>query len=295
MQPITYLFVPADRPDRFAKALASGADMVVLDLEDAVAPSHKEAAREQLRELLGNGNGNCNVQVRACVRINGVDTPWFRQDCELLRLPGVAAVMLPKAETAQAIAAVTGSARAGLPVVPLVETARGLAAARVLAACPEVRRLAFGSVDFQQDLGIEGDDLALLFARSELVLASRLAGIDAPIDGVSLGIRDVDSVAADALRARRLGFGGKLCIHPAQLAPVARAFAPDAKALAWARGVLEAVAASAAQGDAGDAGDAGNSGALTYEGGLVDKPVIERARSIVRRAGAQAAPVAGNP
>ena len=155
-------------------------------------------------------------------------------------------------------------------MIPLIETARGLAAAGDLARCAGVLQLAFGSVDFQLDLGIEGEDLELLFARSQLVLSSRVAGIGAPVDGVSLAINDVERVRNDAIRARRLGFSGKLCIHPAQIAAVHEAFQPSSKDVAWAQGVLDAAMATQA-------------GASTYEGKMVDKPVIERARAILRR------------
>ncbi|MBB3180928.1 CoA ester lyase [Variovorax sp. Sphag1AA] len=264
--PVTYLFVPADRPERFSKAAGSGADIVVLDLEDAVGVDHKAAAREHARAALASG------VFKACVRINGIDTEWFAEDCALLSLPGVAAVMLPKAETVEGIAAV----RAARRIVPLVETAKGLAVARELARCAGVAQLAFGSVDFQQDLGIEGDGDELLFARSELVLASKLAGIAAPVDGVSLAVKDLDVVSSEALRARRLGFASKLCIHPAQIASVRAAFAPDDKAVAWARGVLAAAAST-------------SGGALSFEGQMVDKPLLERARGILSRAEAAAA------
>lgn len=265
MLPITYLFVPGDRPERFRKAQAAGADVVVLDLEDAVTPDHKDAARHHIADALSGGD------FRACLRINGDDTPWFREDLRLLTLAGVACVMVPKAERPDTLAAVGAAIGRTTGLIPLIETARGLAEATCLAGCPNVLRLAFGSVDFQQDLGIEGDGEELLYARSQLVLASRLAAIAPPVDGVTLAVGDAAQARQDAVRARRLGFGGKLCIHPSQVAPVMQAFAPDAQAIAWARGVLAAAASSSA-------------GALTYEGKLIDKPVIERARTLLGRA-----------
>lgn len=262
----TYLFVPGDRPERFAKAMAAGADCVVLDLEDAVSPARKAAAREAVAAALASGD------LRACVRVNGIDTPEFEEDLRLLALPGAAAAMLPKAESTEALAAVRAACRPEAVLLPIIETARGLAAATTLAACEAVRHLVFGSVDFQVDLGIEGDDIELLFARSQLVLASRLAGIAAPIDGVTLAVKDLEQLRRDALRARRLGFAGKLCIHPDQVGPVREVFMPDAQALAWAHGVL--AAAAAARGSA-----------TTYEGKMIDKPVIDRANAILQRAG----------
>ncbi|HEY8359251.1 MAG TPA: CoA ester lyase [Ramlibacter sp.] len=261
---ITYLFVPGDRPERFAKALAAGADVVVIDLEDAVSPDRKEAARGNVAEALAQGDR------QACVRINAVDTPWFEQDLGILSLPGVASVMVPKAETSAALAAIRAAAPR-LAIIPIVETARGLAHAAELAAGENVQRLAFGSVDFQVDLGIEGEDMELLFARSQLVLASRLAGIMAPVDGVTVDVKDAARATSDSARARRLGFGGKLCIHPSQLTPVRQAFLPDAESVRWAAGVLQAAESSGA-------------GALTFEGKMVDKPVLDRARSIIARA-----------
>ena len=260
--PITYLFVPGDRPERFEKALASGADVVVIDLEDAVAPESKAAARKNVERALSAGS-------RACVRINSAETPWFSEDLQILRLPGVLSVMVPKAESARVLAD-AGAMAPQARLLPLVETARGLGNILEIAKAPNVERLAFGSVDFQVDMGIEGEDTELLFARSQMVLASRLAGIAAPIDGVTVDVQDVAQTRSDAHRARRLGFGAKLCIHPAQLAAVREAFTPDAKAIAWAKGVLEAVASTP-------------QGALTYEGKLVDKPVVDRARSIIAR------------
>ncbi len=267
MQFTTCLFVPGDRPERFAKAFGAGAGCVVLDLEDAVSPARKSAAREAVAATLSNAG------VQACVRLNGIDTPEFEEDLRLLALPGAVAAMLPKAEGADALAAVRAACRPGTMLLPIIETARGLAAATTLAACEGVRHLAFGSVDFQVDLGIEGDGVELLFARSQLVFSSRLAAIAAPIDGVTLAVKDLEVLRRDAWSARRLGFAGKLCIHPDQVAPVREVFMPGAQELAWARGVLAAAEATG-----------GN--ATTYEGKLVDKPVIDKARSILLRANA---------
>jgi citrate lyase subunit beta/citryl-CoA lyase len=262
--PSSYLFVPGDRPERFGKALASGAGMVVLDLEDAVTPAHKTLARTHVAEALSRAP----AEMQVCLRLNGVDTPWFQDDLQLLSLPGVCAAMLPKAETQEAIAAVTAAASGAVPCIPLIETARGLAHAATLAGCSGVLRLAFGSVDFQQDLRIEGDGEELLFARSQLVLASRLGRIGSPIDGVTLAVKDSAQASQDAARARRLGFGAKLCIHPSQVAPVKAAFLPDAATVAWARGVMAAAASTSA-------------GALSHDGQLIDKPVIDRARALL--------------
>ena len=258
------LFVPGSRPERFDKALAAGADAVIVDLEDAVAPADKLSARESVHAWL-------RPEHVVVLRINAADTPWFAGDITLCARPGVAAVMLPKAERAEIIAALVAAGAKG--VLPLIESAAGFAALATLAAAPGVQRLVFGSIDFQLDLGLrDAFEDELLYFRSQIVLASRLAGLAAPIDGVSTAIDDAEALHTDVQRARRLGFGGKLCIHPKQVAGVHRGFAPSADELAWAQRVL---AASAAAGGA----------AIAVDGKMVDKPVLLRAERLVAEAG----------
>ena len=257
------LFVPGSRPERFDKALAAGADVVIIDLEDAVAPADKLAARESVRAWL-------RPEHTVVVRINAADTPWFAGDITLCALPGVAAVMLPKAERAETIATLVAAGAQG--VLPLIESAAGFAALATLAAAPGVQRLVFGSIDFQLDLGLrDAHEDELLYFRSQIVLASRLAGLASPIDGVSTAIDDADLLHTDVQRARRLGFGGKLCIHPKQVAGVHRGFAPSPDELAWAQRVLAAMAA---------AGGA----VIAVDGKMVDKPVLLRAERLVAEA-----------
>lgn len=258
----SFLFVPGNRPERFDKACAAGADAVILDLEDAVAPAGKDAARDAVRSWLQQGG-------RAWLRLNGSETPWHAADLALLELPGVAGVLLPKAERAQELQSLAQRARAGTPIVPLVETALGLWNARELASVAGVQRLAFGSVDFQLDLSIQGDGEELLFARSQLVLASRVAGVLPPVDGVTVAIDDESVLRADVERARRLGFGGKLCIHPKQVPAVQAGFRPPAAELEWARRVIEAA-------------EAAGHDAVRVDGKLVDKPIIDRARAMLQ-------------
>ncbi len=260
----SFLFVPGNRPERFDKACAAGADAVILDLEDAVAPAGKEAAREAVRRWLQQGG-------RAWLRVNGTDTPWHRDDLALMDLPGVAGVLLPKAERVQELQALARRTRAGMPLIPLVETAVGLWNARELASVGGVQRLAFGSVDFQVDLSIQGDGEELLFARSQLVLASRVAGVLPPVDGVTVAMDDDAVLQADVARARRLGFGGKLCIHPRQVPAIQAGLRPPSADLEWARRVIEAV-------------DTAGHDAVRLEGKLVDKPVIDRARALLQEA-----------
>lgn len=257
------LFVPATRPERFAKALASGADVVFVDLEDAVAVAEKDAARAALEHGMPPGGA-------LYVRVNAAGTPWHADDLALVRRLPVAGVVLPKAERAEDIAAVVAAAGRPLPVVALVESAAGIAEARRLAAAPGVVRLAFGSIDFAADIGSAHTREALLAARSELVLAARLAGLPGPIDGVTAGIADEAAAEDDAAYAAGLGFTGKLCIHPRQVAPVARGLAPSAEEIAWAERIVAAL----------DRGGA----VVTVDGAMVDAPVRLRAERILARA-----------
>ncbi len=257
----SYLFVPGDRPERFEKACAAGAGQVIVDLEDAVAPDAKTRAREAVAAWL-------RADRPVALRINSAGTPWFDDDLALAAQPGVAAVMLPKSEGAEELVRVAAAAPAAA-LLPLIETARGMALLDTIARAPRVQRLVFGSIDFQLDLGIDGDDDELLFFRSQIVLASRLADLSPPVDGVCTAIDDTEALRAASLRAQRLGFGAKLCIHPRQVGVVEAAFAPSAEEIAWARRVIDA--AQGAQG-----------AAVAVDGRMVDKPVLLRAQRLLR-------------
>lgn len=260
--PVSYLFVPGNRPERFGKALASGADQVILDLEDAVAPGDKISARDAVRASL-------DPDYPAVVRINSADSEWFEKDLALCGLPGVSAVVLPKAARTDEVARVLA---AGAPrVLALIESAEGMANAAALAATEGVARLMFGSIDFSVDLGIEGDDRELDYFRSQLVLASRLAGIAPPVDGVTTAIDDAEVLRAETLRGKRFGFGGKLCIHPKQLPVVHGAYLPSNQEVHWAMRVL-------------DAARAAGGGAVAVDGKMVDRPVMVRAERILQAA-----------
>jgi citrate lyase subunit beta/citryl-CoA lyase len=257
------LFVPGSRPERFAKALAAGASRVIVDLEDAVGPQDKDTARDAVRAWLSPAQP-------VVLRINAADTAWFAHDVALCASPGVAAVMVPKADQPVVAKVVQAGARS---VIALVETAAAFATLGLLASAPGVERLAFGSIDFQADLGMRdaAEDDLLVF-RSALVLASRVAGIAAPIDGVTVALDDDARLREDVLRARRLGFAGKLCIHPKQVATVNALFAPTPEELAWARRVV-------------DATDRSGGNAVSVDGRMVDRPVVLRAQAILREAG----------
>ncbi len=257
----SYLFVPATRPERIGKALAAGAGAVIVDLEDAVAPDAKVEARQALAGWLAQAQG------RVLVRVNAADTDWFGDDLALCGHAAIDGVVLPKAERRADLVRV-GTVAAGKRLYPLIETAAGYDAARDLASSPGVERLVFGSIDFQVDLGIDGEGDELLMFRSGLVLASRLAGIASPVDGVSTAIDDADALRADVERSRKLGFGAKLCIHPRQVAVVNAAYKPSAAEVDWARRVLEAAERS-------------GGAAVAVDGKMVDKPVILKARAIL--------------
>ena len=257
------LFVPATRADRIGKALASGADITIIDLEDAVAPDAKEAARAAL----------AGVAHRAAVRINACGTPWFDGDLAACRDANVPVVMLPKAELPVHVERVRAGA-GDCTVIAIVETAAGFEAIDAVARTPGVARLAFGSLDLQAELGIDDGDVPLHYFRSRIVLAARLGGLAAPIDGVCTALDDDAVLAAELARARRFGFGGKLCIHPRQVAAVGAAFRPTAAELAWAERVVAA---------------AGSGAAARVDGRMVDAPVVARARELLRQSASRAA------
>lgn len=248
----TFLFVPGDRPERFDKAAASGADIVVLDLEDAVAPSAKQAAREAVRAWLPGKRG-------MLVRINSAGTEWFEEDLDLWKEVDLLGFMLPKAEAGAALQRVAGLK----PTVALVESATGVATLQDIAGVPGVTRLAYGTIDLAMDLETSCDDV-LSTIGTQLVVASRSSGLAAPIDGVTVGFKDPAPVEEAMRKARKRGFGAKLCIHPAQLQPVRLAFRPTTEELEWARRVVDADRAS-------------GGAAVSLDGQMVDKPVVAMA------------------
>lgn len=260
------LFVPADRPDRYKKAAASGADAIIIDLEDAVLPDAKDMARASLAAALTNEQ----LALPILVRVNAAGTEWHVADLEICAGLPLAGIVLPKAEAAEDV--LRASEASTHPVIALIESARGVTAAQSIAAA--AARLAFGSIDYAADISAEHTRESLLYARSALVVASRAAERAPPLDGVTVAVQDGDAIAADCRHALSLGMGGKLLIHPAQIAPARQAFEPSEQALAWAQGVRAAAAAS-------------TGGAIRFEGAMVDAPVIKRAEQILRRAAGQ--------
>lgn len=265
----SWLFVPANRQERFAKAAASGADRVIIDLEDAVAPAEKRAACDAL------AGAAIPRSLPVYLRVNAHGTEWFEEDLAVAaRLP-ITGVLLPKADAGEHVGRVAAAIPDAMWVVPIVETAAGLWNVLDVARAPKAERLAFGAVDFHLDTGMadEGDTLA--HARSRMVVASRVARVAPPIDSVTLSIDDERPVVAEAERGRRFGFAGKLCIHPRQLAPVNRVFQPSDADVEWAAALVEAFAARPAD----------DRGAFSFRGTMVDRPVLERARAVLAQAG----------
>jgi citrate lyase subunit beta/citryl-CoA lyase len=258
-----YLFVPASRIERVEKARAVLPNAVIVDLEDAVAPTDKSAARDAMANTLGAG-------AAVYVRINGPDTEWFEEDLKLCATLPLNGIFIPKAEKRKHLKRAAAAVKSSAALIPIIETAAGYAKAARLCKGPQVRRIAFGSIDFQLDLGIEGEGQELGTFRSGLVLASRLAGIQPPIDGVTVEIDDLERLRHDTLRGKHLGFGAKLCIHPKQVATVLECFKPTADEVAWAQRVV-------------DAAQAAGGAAVAVDGRMVDRPVIVKAEEILAR------------
>jgi len=261
------LFVPGNRAERFAKAVATAADLVIVDLEDAVPPEHKSTARDAVATWLASDG-------RAAVRVNGTKNVYYQQDVDALAgLPGLRAVVVPMADDPAALTDLHQRLGPDVEIVALIETALGVVRAVEIASTPGVTRLAFGHLDFAADIDSSIEDEAMLMARSWLVVASRAAGLPGPVDGVTTALDDPAASGVDAARARSLGFAGKLCIHPSQVEAVNAAFSPSQEEVTWAHRIVEASAGG---------------GAVRLDGHMVDGPVILKAQTILARVKATA-------
>jgi len=265
--PLTYLFVPGNRADRFDKAVASHAGAVIVDLEDAVAPDDKAAARASFASWYGTGGA---VAERILLRINDDSTPWHDADIALVDDTGVRGVVLPKAERVAQIDRIASALGPGGFVIPLVETARGVADVDTLARAARVQRIAFGTLDYALDLDLTGDERGFIYPACRIAVASRAAAIAPPIAGVTSEIGDEAKLLADLEFARACGFAAKLCIHPKQVDSIHAAMRPSESEMAWAKEVA-AVAES-------------SRGAVQVGGKMVDRPVIAKALRILARA-----------
>ncbi|MEU5882497.1 CoA ester lyase [Spirillospora sp. NPDC047279] len=275
------LYVPGDAPGKLAKAFSSGADELIVDLEDAVPLAGKEAARRSVAEWLASGPRGSRGP-RVWVRINPGE-PGIA-DARAVALPGVAGLCLAKAETPAQLEALdvllTGLEKergldpGGLGTIPLLESAAAVLAAPALARAPRVVRLQLGEADLRADLGAEPgpDERELLVARSQVVLASAAAGIEPPIAPVSTDFRDLDRLRASTLALRRLGFRGRACIHPAQIPVVNEVFTPTGDEIEQARDVVARHEAALA---------AGSGVGLDAHGRLIDEAVVRSARRLL--------------
>jgi citrate lyase beta subunit len=261
----SFLFAPGNDERKLRKALSSGADIVIADLEDAVTPAEKGAARALAVRVLAEAEGDA----LRLVRVNAAGSEWIDDDIEAVGSIGLDGLVLPKAEAA-AIGAVQGL---DVPVVAIVETPVGLRGAFELAATAAVEALVLGAVDLGLALGLEPreDGLELLFARSSLVVDSAAAGLRGPIDQVWTSLGDDTGLRRDCELARSLGFRGKACIHPEQVPVVNDAFAPSREELARARDLVRAFEDAAANGR----------GVVAFDGEMIDLPVVERARQLL--------------
>ncbi len=287
------LFAPGSRPDRFAKALAAGADAVCLDLEDGVAPAAKDEAREAVVAFLAArgpddpGSGARADGPRVVVRVNDVRTDDGARDLEALaRVGRPDLVMLPKVEgtgamerVAEALGegpasggSVPGRGR-GPGLLPLIETVAGLHRVEEAARMEGLAGVIFGGMDLSAELGARFEWEPLLYARSRVVHAAALAGVGA-VDVPWAPLDDPEGLEAETRRAARLGFTGKLAIHPAQVPHIHRALRPGDEELAWARRVVEADAAA-------------GGGVVVVDGKMVDRPIVLGARRVLARAPAE--------
>ncbi|MDQ2763440.1 MAG: CoA ester lyase [Pseudomonadota bacterium] len=276
----SWLFVPANREGRVAKAFATNADVVIMDLEDACPEAEKEAAREIVAHAASEHGG-----ARCFVRMNAARTRFALGDLESVVVPGLAGIVIPKAERVSDLQAIDwaleqleqrrGLAAGAIEIVPLVETALGVCELSSIARCglPRIRQLTFGAGDLTTDLGIRWtrDEGELATVRASIVTASRAGGLEPPIDTVWPGIADTQGLTLSLNRTREAGFAGKLIIHPSQIDPTNSTLAPTPEEVAFAHRVLEAAVASEAAGQ----------GAFQLDGRLMDNVSVVRARRTI--------------
>ncbi|MFZ0215686.1 MAG: CoA ester lyase [Candidatus Dormiibacterota bacterium] len=276
------LFAPANHRRHAEKAVANAADAAILDLEDAVSIAEKPAAREAARELLARSRPPGTV---VFVRINGLEGPFAYDDLRAVVGPGLDGIVVPKIESGSQLAIVDwllrqlererGLRASSIDLLPIVETARGLTAVdEIAAASARVRRLNFGAGDFTLDTGMTWTpgNPALLWAKVRVIVASRSAGLERPLDTVYPDLRDAAGFEREAVEAKQLGFQGKACIHPSQVEIVHRIFTPSAEEVARAREVTSAFERAVA----------GGSASIQLDGQFIDYPIAERARRVIQ-------------
>src|SRR5918996_6275011 len=281
------LFAPGNVPRRIEKAFGLDADVVIVDLEDSVAVSDKEATRKPVAEALARPRKG-----RGYVRVNAPSSPFCYGDLVATLHKGVDGVLLPKVESAADLHAIDwliaalererGIAEGATDLIPQIETAAGMQRVdRILQArslrpykAPwRVRRIAFGAADYAHELGlsVQVDEAELADARARIVLSSRAAGLEGPIDSPWFHFKDSFGFERALERSRRGGFQGRLCVHPDQIAPVNRAYLPSEEELARAERIVAAFKEAEARGAA----------AIQVDGQMIDYPVVYRAQAII--------------
>jgi len=277
----SFLFTPANHPRRVEKVFQVGADAVILDLEDAVAVSEKPAARQ---DVVNAFSSRPNSATRHYVRVNSIDTPYCEDDIKATVGPWLDGVVLPKVESRACLNELermlaAAEAEQGIPVgsldlMPIIETARGVESAKKIAtADSRVKRMAFGGGDYTLDLNYqwEADETVLAYARAKLSHASRLGDLEPPIDTVVLQIKDNERFLQSARQGKQFGFGGKLCIHPDQIALTHEVFTPSEAEIAHARAVVAAFEAAEAEGSA----------SIQLDGYFIDYPIVYKSQRIL--------------
>ncbi len=275
----TYLFTPGNHPRRVEKALSLDADVVILDLEDAVAVAEKVKTRDIVRETLALPR-----DVAVIVRVNAYDTPYCYGDICAVVCPELDGIMLPKLESVADLKSVEwlienlerdrGMELGAIDLIPIIETAKGQANLRDMVQCgSRVKRFAFGAGDYTRDLGMDWtkDEAELLPVRSEMMLASRLGGLEPPIDTVYIHIKEHELFARSCETVRALGFQGKLCIHPDQITPANAAFTPTVESIAWSEKIVAAF----------DEAEKAGVASIQVDGYFVDYPIVEKAQRTV--------------
>ncbi len=275
----SFLFAPGNHPRKVEKVFSAGADVVILDLEDAVAVAEKESTRATVVAAM-----KAPRTALGYVRVNSFETRWCMGDLEAVIGPWLDGVVLPKAENAEQLRTVSerisecerraGMKPGSLDLMPIVETARGIEAAGAIAAAgPRVRRLAFGGGDYTNDLDLTWtpEEHELAYARARLTHGSRIAGIEPPIDTVVIQVRDIERFRRSAANGRRMGFSGKLCIHPDQVPPCNEAFTPTRAEVEHARAVISAFQHAEARGSA----------SIQLDGHFIDYPIVYKAQRVL--------------
>lgn len=264
----SYLFVPAINPRMIEKAVMSQADRIILDLEDAVADSEKEKAREEVKKAV-----ILYREVKPIyVRINSMKSPFWKEDVLAVLESEAAGIVIPKLESDHEIKEVVVQTRGQLAIIPQIESAKGIQHAYDIAKADRtIERLAFGSLDFAWDIGCELTEggLELLFARSQLVIASRAACIESPIDTIYPDFHDQAGLEQEAIAVKKLGFKAKLIIHPKQIEPVNKVFSPSREELEWARQIVKEF-------------EQADHAVIQVDGKMIDFPVYKKAKDLLK-------------